>query len=356
MKPLSASEAVWPALERTWRSLFRPFAWATYLKMASAAVLTEGVLVSFRFTAPSMMPSGDFDFSRLRAIPGFLFYASLAALSALLVFLLLFLLITQLRFAFFHCLLRRTTEIRPAWRLYPIQAQRFFKATLLVWLVLLLILLLAVAALAVTVFVVFTVRTPEGKLDPGVFLILFFPCVGIAVFAAVAALAAEVVLHDFILPTMALEDASFREAWRAVRRRIAAEKETFFSYFVLRLLLQFLAGFLLFVAGLLPGMLAFAILGASAAGFNAMLEDATGILAALRIALQVLFILLGLGVGWMLAAALGGPLAVFLRNLALCFYGSRYQPLGDILGRSADPECAADSSQEPFPARQCPTK
>ncbi len=38
----------------------------------------------------------------------------------------IFYLITRLRFAFFHCLVHNTKEIRPGWELYKEQASRFF--------------------------------------------------------------------------------------------------------------------------------------------------------------------------------------------------------------------------------------
>ena len=333
MKALSASQTVWPALLRTRRLLFRPFGWAAFLKLGAVAVVTEGMLVSFRFT-----PSGawiadapDVDLSRLRAVPGFAVYAALAIVAAILLALLLYAIVTQLRFAFFHCVIHESRAIRAGWALYGAQAQRFLAASLLVWLALLALVMLAVAGLAVTVFVVFNAKTPEGKLDPGVFLLLFFPCVAIFVLAGVAALAAQVVLHDFILPHMAIENATFREAWRAVRKRIGEDKETFFSYFILRIGLPLLAGVVLIAAGSLAGFAVFGILGASAAGFNAMLDDATGALGPFRIVLEFLFVLLGLACGATLAATLGGPLAVFVRSMAIYFYGSRYKPLGDIL-------------------------
>ena len=40
--------------------------------------------------------------------------------------LVIFYLVTRLRFAFFHCLIHNTSEIRPGWRLYRTQAMRFF--------------------------------------------------------------------------------------------------------------------------------------------------------------------------------------------------------------------------------------
>jgi len=43
-----------------------------------------------------------------------------------------FYLVTRLRFAFFYSLLHQTSELRPGWRLYREQAMRFFKMSLLI--------------------------------------------------------------------------------------------------------------------------------------------------------------------------------------------------------------------------------
>ncbi len=185
--------------------------------------------------------------------------------------------------------------------------------------------------IATGVFGVMTLRTPDGKYDTGVFLVLFFPTVGFAAAIVAACVLARVVLHDFILPHMALENATFREAWREVRRRVRADREGFFSYLLLRAL------FVIVITPVLA-LLAFAVLwpvfwmlGASAAGYNALLEDATGIAAAGRIALNAILLALGAATGAMGAAVFGGLFAVFLRAHAIYFYGSRYRALGDLL-------------------------
>ena len=202
-------------------------------------------------------------------------------------------------------------------------------------------------AIVLAVVVLFSSPTDEGKLDPGNFLILFFPCLGIVLALLLAALAAEVVLHDFILPRMALENATFREAWTAVRHQIRAHRGTFLSYFILRLLLPFLAVVVLIITGSILTWIVFGVLGMSAAGFNAMLEDAAGWAAYLRMALQLLFILLGLGMGSVLAISLGGPLAIYIRSYALLYYGGHYKPLGDILfPPSAPPPLASERTSQ----------
>jgi hypothetical protein len=177
--------------------------------------------------------------------------------------------------------------------------------------------------------------TPEGKLDPGNFLILFFPCIGIAFALILAACAAQVVLNDFILPHMAIEGASFRKAWTDVRMRIGASKETFLSFFILRLGMPLLAGMVLALAAWLVGLAVFWILGMSAAGFEAMLDGAAGVRAYLLMAVHALFVVLGLAAGLVIAVSFGGPLGVFMRSYALVYYGGHYKALGNLLEPSA---------------------
>jgi membrane-anchored glycerophosphoryl diester phosphodiesterase (GDPDase) len=85
------------------------------------------------------------------------------------------------------------------------------------------------------------------------------------------------VLHDFILPHMALDGATFREAWRAVRQRIRSDREGFFSYFLLRVLIVIITGPVLAVLAFMVLWPVLWVLGASAAGYNALLDDATGL-------------------------------------------------------------------------------
>jgi len=182
--------------------------------------------------------------------------------------------------------------------------------------------------------------TPEGKLDPGNFLILLFPCIGLAFAFILAVCAARVVLNDLILPHMAIEGASFGKAWAAVRAQIASNKETFISFLILRMTMLVIAGMILgFVAWLL-GLIVFGILGMSAAGFIAMLDGTNDVRAYMLISARVVFILLGLGAGVVLAAIFSGPINVFIRSYALFYYGGHYKALGNLLEPST-PESVA---------------
>ena len=56
MKVLSASEAVWSAILRTYSYLFRAFKFEAFLKLATVATLSECFLVSFKFWVPNSSP------------------------------------------------------------------------------------------------------------------------------------------------------------------------------------------------------------------------------------------------------------------------------------------------------------
>ena len=75
----------------------------------------------------------------------------------------------------------------------------------------------------------------------------------------------------------------------------------------------------------------FWVLGASATGYAALLDNATGFFGSLQLASTILFSTLAAMVGAAASALLGGPLMVFLRAHALYFYGSRYAPLKKAL-------------------------
>lgn len=90
------------------------------------------------------------------------------------------------------------------------------------------------------------------------------------------------------------------------------------------------------------------MLGASAGGYNALFDEATGAAEVGRIALNVVLLVLGAAVGGAGAAIFGGPLAVFLRAHALYFYGSRYKPLAQLLWPA--PALVGDTGVGTFPA------
>jgi hypothetical protein len=332
MKIYSASEAVWPALERTYSFLFRPFKGETFLKLAAVAAVSEGFIVSYRVAVPNAFPV----YLDPGALASFLFdpeFPPVAILWAAAIFLIAiygYYLVTLLRFAFVHCLIHQTGEIRAAAKLYREEAERYFTASMIVW--------LAFLVVAVLAFVLYFMAAygsvganAQGKPGSLYFAFPSFLSSPIAVVLMLTACVAHIFLNDLILPHMAIEASSFAKAWAAVWAHIAANKVDFLKFFILRLAMPMAAGVLLWFAGWVVGHVVFGLLGISAAGFNAMLEGFSGLRAYIRVAIEWVFVLLGLGAGVVLAISLGGPLGVFTRSYALFFYGGHYKALGNLL-------------------------
>ena len=332
MNVFSAAQAVSPAIDRTRRFLFHPFRWSTYLKLAAVACITEGFSANLNssFNHSSSHNGGVYNapFHMSNEVIALIVLAVLACFAIGIV---VFYLVTRLRFAFFYSLLHQTSELRPGWRLYREQAMRFFKMSLLIGLLLLSVAISVMLPFGFKFFDIYRAVQAGGHLDPVRMLLLLLAFIPVAMLLCLALWTVKVVLHDFMLPHVALDDDSVEEAWAEVRSRIEAEPAKFFVYMLLRLILPIVAGIALFLVLAIPLVIVFGGLGLAAAGFNALLANATGLVAVVYIAIEVLFGIVGVCVALFLGITLGGPIATWIRNYALLFYGGRYKPLGDIL-------------------------
>jgi hypothetical protein len=333
MRPVSAVDSVSLAIQRTRDFLFRPFRWGTYLKLGLVAIITEGIGSNSGSSKHGGPPPGHgpiinspFD------IPPVWIAAIIAAVAlAILISLVVFYLITRLRFAFFHCLIHNTKEIRPGWRLYREQATRFFWLNLGVGFCYLLLLGL-IALPFVAGFVRLFHETPPGS-SPDIWqvLALVLPLIPVLILLVLIGIALDVILRDWMLPHYALEDATAGEAWEEVWDRITAEKSQFVVYAMLRLILPAIAIVGLFIVLAIPGLMVAGAVAAIVYAIHSAFADATGASVLIGILLQVFFGAVAFGYALLAGICLGGPLSTGLREYALIFYGGRYQALGDLL-------------------------
>src|ERR1039457_3613825 len=131
MSAISAANAVSLSIQRTRDFLFRPFSWGTFLKLGLVAIVTEGLGSSFNSSSRSGSSSGNgpmlYHFT-----PEWVAAIMAAVALALILCIWVFYFIPRLRFAYFHCLIHNTKQIRPGWGLYRTQAMRFFGLNLIV--------------------------------------------------------------------------------------------------------------------------------------------------------------------------------------------------------------------------------
>lgn len=355
MPPISAVDAIGPAIQRTRKFLFQPFRFSTYLKLCLVAVFTEGFGANFSFNVPysgshhsshthglnsshlnsSFLNSSFLNSSFLappsRLTPGLIAAIAAGALAVFVIGILFFYLITRLRFAYFHCLVHNNRQIRPGWTLYRSQAHRFFWLNILVGIGFLL--LSAIIAMPfIAGFWRIAKLTPPGSQPPvGMIVSLFLILLPIVFLLALAAITADLVLRDFILPHFALENATAGQAWAETWARVKTEKLTFFVYWVLRLILPVAVMMGIFLVLIVPGLIFLAVFGLLGVGIHMALATATGATVVVRIALEVLLALIAFAIALLVGICVGGPVSTAIRQYALLFYGARYPQLGALL-------------------------
>jgi hypothetical protein len=333
MRAFSAADSVSVAIQRTKDFLFRPFTWGTYLKLGLVAIITEGVGTNFQSSSHrgSSSGQGPSGFSPSSLTPGMIAVIVAALLLAMVISIAVFYLITRLRFAFFHCLIHSTKELRPGWQIYRVPATRYFWLNVVVG-----ICFLVVVALVAIPFVAGFWRlirdTPQGgHPDFALMFTLILPLIPIILLLVLAGALADLILRDWMLPHFALENATAGEAWSSVWSSIKAEKRQFAVYSLLRVVLPVIAMVGLFMVLIIPGLILGGSIAALIYGVHSAFAGATGASAVIGILLQVFFGIVAFGFMVLASIALGGPVSTGIREYALIFYGGRYQVLGDIL-------------------------
>jgi len=333
MRAFSAADSVSLAIQRTREFLFMPFSWGTYLKLGLVAIITEGSAYNFGSSKRGGQPSSHgpvinapFDVTPLRV-------AAVAASVLLVIFvaLVVLYLMTRLRFAYFHCLIHKTKEIRPGWEIYREPATRYFWLNVVVGLCFLLLVGVVALPFAAGFWRLFHQIPRGGHPDVVLLLSLLLPLLPIMLLLVLVGITADVILHDCIMPHFALENATAGEAWSEVWASIKAEKTQFFVYGMLRVVLPLIAMVVLFMVLLIPGLALAGAFGAIEYGVQSAFAGSTGAAGIAGAMLQAFFGVVAFVFLLLATISLGGPVSTGIREYALMFYGGRYPVLGDIL-------------------------
>jgi hypothetical protein len=334
MQILSALDAISPAFARTKLVLFSPFRKGRTWKLSATAYLATAGTIFLPFP---LLYLGFLPILRKTGAGTLAIWALIACVILLMaLYLWIFHLCSHIRFAFFDIVLNRGEFVAPAWRKYGPQSRKFsaFK-------VLLGTLVTAIFAVPVVGYfhhffaIVWSIapgQQPSPDLIFGLFAGYFFAYFGFGLFFF-----ASTLLNDFIVPTMALEDASLSEAFRRFGKFLGNEPGQFTLYALMKLILGLAgymgAAFLAEIAFLL--VMAIVALIAIAIGFllhmagvsMTVLTVLGGILAA-----ACYFFFMGYGLPIVI-----GTVLTFLESYKLYFLGGRYLLLGELLERSTPP-------------------
>ena len=325
MRPLTASEAISPAIDRTKTLLLQPFHIPTFFKIAAVAFFAE-MGGGFGLSGPGRMGNIPAHTPVLKAtwIAFFLAFG-------LVVFILGLILLyvgSRLQLVLVEMVATRYPFVAPLWRKAGRPTWR--------WIGLKLLLLLPTILLVLLLLTPFLLRLMQRRspLDPAhspalvshivLLLAIVLPLVFLLIVAGLA-------LRDFATPLIALEGLTISQSLRRIKALVAAEPGQVALYLLLRVLLGFalaIAGEIavavtllisLIPIGILGGVLWFALRNAGAAGSAVLIGCA--IAAALLLS------------AWILCVAIGvlGAVFVFLQAYAIYFLAGRYPYLGDLV-------------------------
>ena len=327
MRPLSAAEAIQPAINRTRAILFQPFKLGRSWKLAATAYLSAMgcyfvPMPYFMFGSAGRKPSAVL----LSLAFGLLFCA---------VMFVLFYFGVRLEFVLFDIVLLNEKFVAPSWRRHRHHSWRWIGFKVLVS--------LSVTILCGPIFYVafayvmprMQAATVPGQPPSPEFLHNLLSLYAFIGLPTAFAILCSSLLTNFVLPSIALENTTAREGLRRFFGMVSSEPGPFSLFVVLKVALG-VAGFvameMAIVIGeiicLIPiGLVAlagwFLLRSAGDAGHIAMLGGA------------VLLVLIFGVVASYAGLLLMGTLHVFFQAHALYFLAGRYPVLGDLLEPSA---------------------
>jgi hypothetical protein len=325
MRPLSASECITPAIERTKSLLFRPFQWRAFLKLAAVAFFAE---IGSGFSLGNSSRQGH--------LPGVSPAAqALIAIILLGIFLVAFVIGlvmlyigSRLQLVTFHFVATRQTTIGPIWRRYSHLTWRWLGLKLLFFLVFVLAL---VVVLGPVIFSMFRHMPSDGTPLTAAFFSHIVLFVGIAFLAVLVIGAAYLLLRDLALPFLALEDLPIPATLSRLRSLIAIEPGEVAIYILFRFLLGLVAAIaaeILILLALIVSLIPLALIGGVLwlAFHKAGLVGTAALIASAIVGALVLLV-------WMACVIIGvvGTVFIFGQAFALYFLGGRYPLLGNIL-------------------------
>jgi hypothetical protein len=331
--PISAIDAVGPALQHTKEQLLRPFRVAQWVKLAFvgflAGELSSGGCNGSSFRSPTRPTGGQhFPFPH----PNLMLYASLIALLivvAVVFWILLLYVSSVMRFILFDSVVAKRCEIRRYWSRRNGAGLRYFVWQLLFILAMTVGMTVLIGVPAAFALAAGWLKDPRQHLLPLILggMVLFFVVAGFILLCLVI----HVLTKDFVIPEMALENISAFEGWHRLWPRLQSEKGSYAAYLGLKIVMAFAAAVIVGIATffvililLIPagGFGVVAVVLGKAAGLTWNLYTITLAVVVGSVVLAVLLFVMSL---------ISVPAIVFFPAYSIYFFASRYPPLDALL-------------------------
>jgi hypothetical protein len=355
--PLSASEAISPAMEHAKAQLFRPFRFAQWWRLAFVGLLA-GELSSggcnSNFGGPfrhgshhSHVPDGVFvpaPMAQHLVLLAALIVAGIVLWFGLVV---VFTYISSvMRFVLFDSVVSRECHVRKGWTRRAGIGFRLFQWQLVMIFLTLGALVMLIGIPAMFIWNVGWFSQPRDH-------ILGFVLTGFVVLVLVSLLivlmvAINVMTKDFVVPQMAIEGIGPVDGWRRLLARVNTEKGGYAGYlamkFVLAIAAALLFGIITVIVILIPAI---------TVGIAAVVIAKSGVFAqwtwhAWTIAAAIIAGLVALIVLVFIIAMIYVPAIVFFPAYSIYFFAPRYPPLADLLWPSPPAPIPPAPSPQPL--------
>jgi hypothetical protein len=338
--PISAADAINPAVRHAKEQLLRPFRFGQWWRLALVGLLAGelGSSPSCRFNYPlntqhrgsqQAFLAGNWP-SQLTNHPA-LFAGIVAAVIAIsLVLLVLFTYINSvMRFILFDSIIARECHIRAGWARRKAPGLRLFWWQIVFMLV-------TSAVLLIVIGVPVACAWASGWFAHARDHVLELVLSGIALLLVLFVLfvflgVVHVMTKDFVVPQMALENISAVEGWRRLWVLLKSEKAGYAGYIGMKIVLSIGAGIVVAIVALIVlgvllipvgGAGVVAVLAAKAAGWTWTVYTITLAVVLGCIAFAIFFCLLSL---------ISVPVIVFFPAYSIYFFAQRYPPLASLL-------------------------
>jgi hypothetical protein len=344
MRPLSAAEAIQPAIHRTRAVLFHPFKPGRTWKLAATAYLSamgSYFLPTPFFSFGSGLSKGHPTQALISSGLGLLFTA---------VMFVFFYFGARLEFVLFDIVLLNEKFVAPSWKRHRHHSWRWigFKAIFSTFLAIACGPLFYVAFVHLMPRIQASTAVPGQPPSPEFFRNLFLLYALIGIPAALAIFASSLITN-FVLPSIALEDLTVRQGLKRFFDLFKTEPGAVSLFVVLKIVLG-IAGFVAMEACIVIGELLCLIpIGLVAVAGWFLLRSAGSAGHVLMLAGAVVLLLLFVVVMSYVVFIVMGALHIFFQAFALYFLGGRYPMLGDMLEPSISYQEPVEATPPPPP-------
>ncbi len=336
----SAVDSITLAIEHTKQQLFKPFRIGQWTRLAFVGLLAGELGANgcnrsnFQWQHPPVEAAPHLP--DLSGMAPALIAAAVSAIIAGFAIGIIFMYIgSVMRFILFDSVVARECHIRWDWNRRMGPGWRYFTFKVLY-------LVLSIAGITVIIgipaafaFSAGWFREPRAHLAPLILAGAFFFCALIVFFIATAVI--FVLIKDFVIPQMALENLDVIEAWQRLWRMMDAEKGAYLGYIAMKIVLAIVVGILMSVATLILGVLIaipsiglgiVAVITGKSAGLTWNMHT---------IALAVVIGCVLLAVFLYLVSLIYVPAIVFFPAYAIHFFAPRYPRLQAALYAAPPP-------------------